>query len=72
MPTAPDIRAKRREAILEILEQQAVAKQSDFVSLLNARGVEATQSSVSRDLRELGITKLADGYAQITAGQNAG
>lgn len=69
MPTAPDIRAKRREAILEILEQQPVAKQSDFVSLLSARGVEATQSSVSRDLRELGITKLADGYAQITAGQ---
>ena len=68
MPTAPDIRARRREAILEILEQQPVAKQSDFVSLLNARGVEATQSSVSRDLRELGITKLADGYAQISAG----
>jgi len=69
MPTAPDIRARRREAILEILEQQPVAKQSDFVSLLNARGVEATQSSVSRDLRELGITKLTDGYAQINAGE---
>ena len=71
MPTAPDIRAKRREAILEILEGQPVAKQSDFVTLLNAKGVEATQSSVSRDLRELGIAKLADGYAQIDAGDSS-
>jgi len=65
MPIAPDIREKRRQAILEILEQQPVARQSDFVSLLQAKGVEATQSSVSRDLRELGVTKLATGYAQI-------
>lgn len=65
MPTAPEIRAQRRQAILEILEQQAVEKQSDFVALLHAKGFEATQSSVSRDLRELGISKLADGYAQL-------
>ncbi len=65
MPTSPEIQAKRRQAILEILEQQPVAKQSDFVSLLNARGLEATQSSVSRDLRELGIAKTDEGYAQL-------
>lgn len=67
MPTAPEIRAARREAILEILEQQAVARQSDFVQLLQARGLEATQSSVSRDLQELGIAKLDDGYAQMAS-----
>ena len=67
MPTAPDISAKRRQAILEILEQQPVTRQSDFVQLLQAKGVDATQSSISRDLRELGITKLGDGYAQQSA-----
>ncbi len=67
MPTAPDIRARRREAILEILERRPVARQSDFVSLLRAKGVAATQSSVSRDLRELGIAKVGDGYAQLQA-----
>jgi len=67
MPSTPEIRAERRQAILEILEQQPVAKQSDFVALLQVRGVEATQSSISRDLRELGIAKLADGYAQLDA-----
>jgi len=65
MPTAPDIRAKRRQAILEILEQQPVARQSDFVQLLHAKGFDATQSSISRDLRELGIAKLGEGYAQL-------
>jgi len=66
MPIAPDIRAKRRQAILEILEQEPVTRQSDFVPLLQAKGFEATQSSISRDLRELGVTKLGDGYAQMT------
>jgi len=65
MPTAADIRERRREAIIEILESRPVARQSEFVTLLNDRGIEATQSSVSRDLSELGIAKLGDGYAQI-------
>lgn len=65
MPTAPDIRDKRQQAILEILATQAVARQSEFVDLLLQDGIEATQSSVSRDLRELGITKLESGYGQI-------
>lgn len=65
MPIAADIQVRRREAIIEILESGPVARQSDFVELLNDRGIEATQSSVSRDLRELGVAKLAGGYAQI-------
>lgn len=64
MPRPPAISAKRRQAILEILEEQSVTRQADFVQLLHAKGVVATQSSISRDLRELGITKLGDGYAQ--------
>ncbi len=66
MPIAPEISARRRQAILDILEQQPVAKQSDFVQLLLAKGLDATQSSVSRDLRELGIAKSGEGYAQIS------
>jgi transcriptional regulator of arginine metabolism len=69
MPIAPEIRTRRRQAILEILEQQPVAKQSDFVQLLLAKGLEATQSSVSRDLRELGIAKHGEGYAQVSVNE---
>ena len=65
MPTAPEISAKRRQAILDLIGARTITRQSEFVELLQADGIEATQSSVSRDLRELGITKLADGYGQV-------
>ena len=72
MPTAPEIREKRRQTILEILASQPVARQSDFVALLAERGVEATQSSISRDLRELGVAKVGEGYAQLDTVDTAG
>ena len=67
MPTTTAIRDERRDKILEILASQAVARQSDFVALLHERGIVATQSSISRDLHELGVAKLGDGYAQLKA-----
>ncbi|MDP6435778.1 MAG: ArgR family transcriptional regulator [Gammaproteobacteria bacterium] len=65
MPSATEIRDKRREALLEILGTGTVRRQSDFVEQLNAQGIEATQSSVSRDLRELRIVKRGAGYQRI-------
>jgi len=61
---ALDIHAQlqRRDAIVRILRQTAVGRQAELVELLRAAGVEATQSSVSRDLRELGVVKGADRY----------
>ncbi len=58
------MREKRHRAIREILQQQAVARQAELVKLLKERGIDATQSSVSRDLRQLGIAKLDQVYAQ--------
>lgn len=72
MPTAPAIREHRQQAILDIIAQQPVARQSELVALLRARGVDATQSSVSRDLRELGVAKLDDGYGQVAAAAPTG
>jgi transcriptional regulator of arginine metabolism len=54
--------ALRRDAIVRILRQSAVARQAELVRLLERAGFEATQSSVSRDLRELGVVKGADRY----------
>ena len=45
---------ERRNAILRILRAGLVRKQGDLVRLLKREGHEATQSSISRDLRELG------------------
>jgi transcriptional regulator of arginine metabolism len=54
--------ALRRAAISRILRQTAVGRQSELVSLLRREGFDATQSSVSRDLRELGVAKAHDRY----------
>jgi transcriptional regulator of arginine metabolism len=52
----------RRNAILRILRGGGVRRQSDLVSLLVKSGFEVTQSSVSRDMRELGVLKAQGRY----------
>src|SRR5262245_7469613 len=51
---------QRRAAILRIIRDSAVGKQDELVRLLRKQGIEATQSSVSRDLRELHVAKAGD------------
>ena len=62
MATHLDAQTLRRDAIVRILRQTAVGRQAELVDLLHGEGFEATQSSVSRDLRELGVVKGADRY----------
>ena len=52
----------RRSAILRLLRGGAVRRQSDLVGLLKEDGFEVTQSSVSRDMRELGVLKAQGRY----------
>ena len=52
----------RRNAILRILRGERVRRQEDLVDLLKADGFEVTQSSVSRDMRELGVLKAQGRY----------
>jgi transcriptional regulator of arginine metabolism len=63
MPAETESRQKRHAAILEILRGQPVARQTQLVELLRDKGIDATQSSVSRDLRQLGVTKFDQAYA---------
>ncbi len=62
MPANPDIQVERRAAIVRILTENPVTTQSALVKALTEAGHEATQSSVSRDFRVLGIQKTPDGY----------
>lgn len=62
MPTAPIHQHERRRVIARLLEQHSINRQSELVELLRAEGFAATQSSVSRDLRDLGAAKLKNGY----------
>ena len=52
----------RRAAILRIIRESTVRNQDELVKVLRKQGFEATQSSVSRDLRELGVAKAGDHY----------
>lgn len=60
----------RRAAILRIIGEATVRNQDELVKILHRQGFEATQSSVSRDLRELGVAKAGDRY--ILPAQDAG
>ena len=60
----------RRAAILRIIGESTVRNQDELVKVLRKQGFDATQSSVSRDLRELGVAKAGDRY--ILPAQDAG
>jgi transcriptional regulator of arginine metabolism len=48
--------------LAKIIREQSVGRQTELVDLLRKLGHIATQSSVSRDLRELGVAKMGDRY----------
>jgi len=56
-------RFKRQEVIIDILvENKGVRSQTELLDLLRERGIEATQSSVSRDLTEIGVQRVKGRY----------
>ena len=61
MPTAHE-QTERRETIRRLLARSPAETQQSLVDALVAQGIVATQSSVSRDLRELGAIKTSRGY----------
>jgi transcriptional regulator of arginine metabolism len=63
MPTPTLEQAERRRAIARLLDEHSVHRQAELVSLLRTEGYPATQSSVSRDLRDLGAIKQKNGYS---------
>ena len=71
MPPTSEEQTERRAAIRELLLQGPAATQAWLVSALQGLGHPATQSSVSRDLREIGAIKTARGY-ELPAGDGSG
>lgn len=62
MPNSPETQSERQSAIRQLLETGPAGTQRSLVEALIAKGFDATQSSVSRDLKELGAIKTAGGY----------
>ena len=60
-----ELQARRRQAILEILAgDEKVTEQKELVERLRARGIPATQSNISRDLKALGAVRT-EGFYEI-------
>jgi len=53
---------ERRGAIVRLLRAGSVRRQADLVRLLKKEGYDATQSSISRDLRDLAVLKASGRY----------
>lgn len=53
------MKSKRQSTILEIVDSVAVTSQEQIRALLKERGFEATQATLSRDIRDLGLVKRA-------------
>lgn len=51
-------KTQRQHRIVKLLEAHAVTSQAQLVDLLAGEGVDATQTTVSRDLEELGALKV--------------
>lgn len=56
------MKRKRQQEILSIISRKRIATQQELAHELTKRGIEATQPSVSRDIIEMGLTKMDGCY----------
>lgn len=53
---------KRQETILDLIKNEICVTQEDLQDRLNAMGYKVTQSTVSRDIKQLRIIKALDSF----------
>ena len=60
------MKTRRQARILELIKEHDIETQSDLLEMLKKDGYHVTQATVSRDIRELNLTKTfsADGRQQ--------
>ena len=74
LAAAPDARRnavarkRRQQMIREIIAGEKVRSQRRLAELLLTRGVRVTQSTLSRDILEMGVVKAGAGYMQAPDG----
>lgn len=66
------MKEKRQAKILEIVSQQTVETQEQLLDELEKAGYPATQSTISRDIKELGLVKSPIGGGRLAYSQLEG
>ena len=64
-------KSKRQQAILSLVGHERLGSQEEIRGRLSALGLEATQSTISRDIEELGLARIhdPDGTRYVVPGQ---
>lgn len=62
-------KTRRQRQIMKIVQSRPVATQEELLEALEAKGVEVTQSTLSRDLKELRVSRVptAEDYRYLPA-----
>lgn len=65
------MKQKRQAKILSIIEQYDIETQDELLEKLAEAGFSTTQATISRDIREINLTKVARGgwQAEVHSGK---
>jgi transcriptional regulator of arginine metabolism len=55
----------RHGQILKLIRARSISTQEELARALKELGVDATQVTLSRDVRELGLVKTSEGYREL-------
>jgi transcriptional regulator of arginine metabolism len=68
------MKAYRQGLVLELVDREPITSQEQLRERLQARGIEVTQATLSRDIRDLGLVKRSsDGaYRRPAPGESGG
>ena len=61
------MKGKRQEAILELVKKYEIETQEELAEKLGSAGFVVTEATISRDIRELKLTKIQRGSKQVYA-----
>ena len=61
----------RQQEILKLVRSRSIHTQEQLAEALGRAGIEATQVTLSRDIRELGLVKTAQGYQELSSAKPA-
>ena len=59
------MKIERQAKILELIVKNEIGTQEELTAQLEAAGFNATQATVSRDIREMKLTKVADSSGKL-------
>ncbi len=62
------MKIRRQKKIMEIIEHESISTQEELAEALQEAGFLVTQATISRDIRELRLVKIATGDNKYTYG----